>query len=305
MRDLLSVTELKRDDFERIFEIAFEIENKKLHKSSWCLLKNKAVVLAFFEPSTRTRLSFEIAARRLCAHPLSVVGEEASSIAKGESFYDTIKIFDTLGDIVVIRHWMEGSAKYAAEIAENPVINAGDGRNNHPTQSLIDLYTVKKLKGKVSGLSYAIIGDVRYARTARSFLLSLIHFNPKSIYIVAPPPLKPPQALLERVRDSGINVFENEDLEDVLEIVDVAYVTRIQRERIPDPAEYERVRGSYRIDSKVLKKANKELIILHPLPRLEELSTDVDNTPHAAYFEQVKSMVPIRMAVLAWSMGVL
>ncbi len=305
MRDLISIAELRRSDIEKIFEETSEIEKRKLHKSSWCLLKDKTVILAFFEPSTRTRLSFELAAKRLCAHTLSVIGEEASSMAKGESLYDTIKIFDVLGDVIVIRHWMEGTARYAAEIAESPIVNAGDGRNHHPTQSLIDLYTIRKLKGSIDGLSYAVVGDIRYARTARSFLLALTLFRPKSVYLVSPQSLRAPQELMELLRDRGIRVYENENLEEVIGAVDVLYVTRIQKERIPDPAEYERLRGSYKIDKKILKKARRDLIILHPLPRLEELSVDVDNTPHAAYFEQVKSAVPVRMAVLAWSAGVL
>ncbi|UXD21860.1 aspartate carbamoyltransferase [Ignicoccus pacificus DSM 13166] len=305
MRDIISIEDLERSDIEKMFDAAFEIESKKLHKSSWCLLKDKTVILAFFEPSTRTRLSFELASKRLCAHTLSVVGEEAISLAKGESFRDTIKVFDTLGDLIVIRHSREGSARYAAEIAESPVINAGDGRNHHPTQSLIDLYTIKKLKGDIDGLSYAVVGDLRYARTARSFLLALTKFKPKSIYLVAPPPLKPPHNLLEKLRNKGFRIYETEKVEDVINMVDVLYVTRIQRERIPDPQEYERVKGSYRITRDLLRKAKSDLIVLHPLPRLDELDIAIDETKHAAYFEQVKSAVPIRMTALAWSAGVL
>ncbi len=305
LRDVVDITELTKQDFITIFEHAREIERKKLHKSKWCLLENKTVILGFFEPSTRTRISFEEAAYRLCAHTISIVGEEATSMAKGESFRDTIKIFDIIGDLLVIRHPREGAAKYAAEVAENPVINAGDGKNQHPTQTLIDFYVIWKKKGDLSSLSYAVVGDLRYARTARSFLLGLTRFKPRSVYLVAPPLLRPPNSFLEELRTMGLKVFEAEKLEDVISSVDVLYVTRIQKERFPDPSEYEKVKGSYRVTKTLLSRAREGLMVLHPLPRLDELETAVDETPYAAYFDQVRSSVPVRMSVLAWSAGVI
>ena len=305
MPDLVDVTDLDRRVVELIFDTAREIESKKLHKSRWCLLENKTISLAFLEPSTRTRLSFEESAYRLCAKPLTIVGEEATSLAKGESLHDTVKILDELSDIIVLRHPRDGAAKYAAEVASNPVINAGDGKNQHPTQSLIDLYVVNKLKGAIDDLSYAIVGDLRYARTARSFLLALTIFKPRAVYLVAPDLLRPPRTFLEELRSRGLRVFEADKLEDVIPSVDVLYVTRIQKERFPDVSEYERVKGSYKVTLDVLKKGREGLIVLHPLPRVDELDIAVDNTPYAAYFEQVRSSVPVRMAVLAWSAGVI
>jgi len=303
--DLVDVLELDRKIVETIFATAAEIEHKKLHKSRWCLLENKIVALAFFEPSTRTRLSFEESAYRLCAKDLTIVGEEATSLAKGESLHDTVKILDEMSDLIVLRHQRDGAAKYAAQIAAHPVINAGDGKNQHPTQSLIDLYVVKKLKGTVDDLSYGIVGDLRYARTAKSFMLLLSLFKPRSLYLLAPDLLKPSKTFLEELRSRGLRIFEVERLEDILSSVDVLYVTRIQKERFPDPSEYEKVRGSYKITLDMLRRGREGLIVLHPLPRVDELDVSIDNSPYAAYFEQVRSSIPIRMSVLAWASGVI
>ncbi len=207
MMDFISITDLKREEIFKIFEIAREIEDKKLHETKWCLLEDKVVTLAFFEPSTRTRLSFEVAAKRLCAHPMSIVGEEATSLMKGESLADTIRVLDALSDVIVIRHKYEGASKFASEVAKSPVINAGDGRRQHPTQTLIDLYTVNKLKGTVDDLVYAVVGDLRYARTANSFLLGLTLFKPRAVYLSYPPPVGAKGGDLGEARggrDSGI-----------------------------------------------------------------------------------------------------
>jgi len=302
--DVVDVLDLDKKDMIKIFELAEDIEYKKLHKSKWCALENKTVSLLFVEPSTRTRLSFEESAKRLCAHTLTIVGEEASSFVKGESLYDTIKVLDKISDIIVIRHNLDGSAKYASEVAANPVINAGDGKNQHPTQSLIDLYVVRKRKGGLEDLRYAVVGDLRYARTARSFLLALTKFKPRSVYLVAPEVLKPSIKFLEELKSMGLNVFEVDRLEDVIPNVDVIYVTRIQKERFPDPSEYEKVKGSYKITLDLIKRGKGDLIVLHPLPRVDELDVRIDSTPHAAYFDQVAASVPVRMATLAWSAGV-
>ncbi len=305
MRDFIDVTDLTKEEVLQIFEIAREIETKKLHKSKWCLLEDKVVTLAFFEPSTRTRLTFEVAAKRLCAHTMSVVGEEATSLMKGESLADTIRVLDTFSDVIVLRHKYEGASRYASEIANAPVINAGDGRRQHPTQTLIDLYTVEKVKGTIDDLVYAVVGDLRYARTANSFLLGLTLFKPRAVYLAYPPPLAPREEIIERLEEAGITLYVNRNIQEVLEVADVVYVTRIQRERLPDPREYEKLKGSYRITKDMLRKAKEGLIILHPLPRTEELDPAIDDTPYAAYFKQVESAVPIRMAILAKAVGVL
>ncbi len=303
MRDFVDISEIDRSTIEHLFEVTDTIINKNLHKRKGSWLDGKNVILAFFEPSTRTRLSFEIAARKLGADTLTVVGEEAVSLSKGESFGDTVKMFDLLGDLLVLRHKYDGAAKYAAEIADIPVINAGDGKNQHPTQTIIDLYTIYRRLGHIDGLSYAVVGDLRYARTAHSFLLALTHFKPKSVYLVSPPQLKPSDSLIAELRERKLHFYLTEKLEEVIDMVDVIYVTRIQKERFPDPEEYEKVKGSYRLTYDMIKD-RKGVIVLHPLPRVDELDTRIDKTKAAAYFDQVKNAVPVRMSIIAWVMGV-
>ena len=290
-RDVICVLDFKRSELERLFRIAstrFEGDE----------LKGKVVALAFFEPSTRTRLSFETAVLRLGGGYIGFSSVEGTSIQKGESFSDTIRMLDAYADAIVVRHRMEGAAKLAAELAEAPVINAGDGSKRHPTQAMIDLYTVWREKGGVDGLTYGVLGDLRYGRAARSFILSLTLFNPKKVYLIAPKGLEPKQELLER-----LNVdYELTDLS-VLPELDVLYVTRIQKERFPDPAEYERVKGSYKVDLKLLENAKDGLMILHPLPRVDEIDPEVDGTEYAFYFKQAANGVPVRMALLQEVIG--
>jgi aspartate carbamoyltransferase catalytic subunit len=268
------------------------------------LLFGKIVALAFFEPSTRTRLGFEVAAKRLGADVISITSEESLSISKGESLADTIRMLDTYSDLIVIRHRYEGAAKYAAEIARHPVINAGDGKQHHPTQAMIDLYTVKKLFGTVDGLNYGILGDLRYGRASTSFIFSLTLFKPKKVYLISPESLRVREEVLHVLKERGVVYEERRSLGDVIEELDVLYVIRIQRERIPDPIEYEKVKGSYKVTLDLLKRAKKELKILHPLPKVDEIDERIDNTPHAAYFIQAKYGIPVRMALLALIFGV-
>ncbi len=303
MRDFVDITEIDRNIIEHLFEMSDMIINRHMHIRKNNILDGKNIILAFFEPSTRTRLSFEIAVKRLGADALTVVGEEAVSLSKGESFGDTLRMFDILGDLLVLRHKYDGAAKYAAEMVKIPVINAGDGKNQHPTQAIIDLYTVYKRLGQIDGLNYAVVGDLRYARTAHSFLLALTHFEPKNVYLVSPPQLKPSESLIAELRERGLQFYLSENLEEVIDMVDVIYVTRIQKERFPDPEEYEKVKGSYRLTYEMIKN-RKDIIVLHPLPRVDELDTRIDNTQAAAYFDQVRNAVPVRMSVVAWSAGV-
>ncbi len=303
MRDFVDVTELDKETILRLFDTTNDVIRRELHKRGSTILRNKNIILAFFEPSTRTRLSFEIASRRLGADVLTVVGEEATSLNKGESFSDTVRMFDILGDLLVLRHPRDGAAKYASELAEIPVINAGDGKNQHPTQTLIDLYTIYRKLGTIDGLSYAVVGDLRYARTAHSFLLALTLFNPKSVYLVSPPQLRPSDSLLAELRERKLRFYMTEKLSEVVDMVDVLYITRIQKERFPDPEEYEKVKGSYRLTYEMIKDREKP-IILHPLPRVDELDNRIDKTKVAAYFDQVKFSVPVRMSIIAWTMGV-
>ncbi|MDK2384208.1 MAG: aspartate carbamoyltransferase [Candidatus Korarchaeota archaeon] len=285
-KDVLSILDFTRNDLERLFRIA----SSKFEGDE---LKGKVVALAFFEPSTRTRLSFETATLRLGGGYIGFDAVQGTSIAKGETFSDTVRMLDAYADAIIVRHSLEGAAKLAAELAEAPVINAGDGSKRHPTQAMIDLYTVWREKKGIDNLVYGVLGDLRYGRASGSFLRALNLYSPKKVYLIAPESLRPKEELLDTLKMP----WEFSNLEEVLPELDVLYVTRIQKERFPDPAEYERVRGSYRIDAALLKNAKEDMIILHPLPRVDEIALDVDSTPHALYFKQAAYGVPIRMAL--------
>lgn len=301
-RDVITILQFVREDLECLFEQA-ESASKNVDKKL-SLLHGKVVSLAFFEPSTRTRLSFEVAAKRLGADVIFFVGEEAISTSKGESLADTIRMLDIYSDVIVVRHRYEGAAKYSAEIASHPVVNAGDGRHNHPTQTMVDLYTVVKLFGTVDGLVYGILGDLRYARAATSFIYGLTLFRPKKVYLISPEQLRAREEVLSVLQGRGVPFKEVRDVREVVDELDVLYVVRIQRERFPDPAEYERVKGSYKVTPEVLQGAKKGLKILHPLPRVDEVDPKIDESPHAAYFLQARHGVPVRMALLAQILGV-
>ncbi|GAB6147477.1 aspartate carbamoyltransferase [Stetteria hydrogenophila] len=293
-RDVISVLDFTRDDLEELFREADRARRGGLRGS----LEGFIVALAFFEPSTRTRLSFESAAKRLGAETIGFTSEEATSVAKGESLHDTVKMLDSYADAIVIRHRYEGAALYAAEVAEHPVINAGDGRSRHPTQAFLDLYTVRDLFGSPEGLVYTILGDLRYARAAASLIEALTIYKPRKLYLVSPPLLAPRREHLDLLERSGVPYEVLESVDEVIGETDVLYVVRVQRERFPDPHEYEKVRGSYKVTPELLEKAKPTLKILHPLPRVDEVDPRVDSTPHAAYFHQASLGVPLRMALL-------
>ncbi|BAA80664.2 aspartate carbamoyltransferase, catalytic subunit [Aeropyrum pernix K1] len=294
-RDVISITDFTRGDLELLFRQADVIESKAGSKP----LDGKVVALAFFEPSTRTRLSFETAVKRLGGSTLLISGEEAISVAKGENLADTITMLDSYADAIVIRHRYEGAALYAAEVAEKPVINGGDGRQHHPTQAMLDLYTVYSLFGTVDGLTYGVLGDLRYGRAASSFILGLSLFNPRHVYLISPPQLRARREVLEALEKRGVPYTEVERLQDVLGELDVLYVTRIQKERIPDPREYESLRGSYRVTLDLLESFAKEsLKVLHPLPRVDEIDFSVDSSRYQAYFTQARLGVRVRMALM-------
>jgi len=296
-RDVLSILDFSREDLEKLFEVTLRIERGELRPR----LEGKILATAFFEPSTRTRLSFETAMHRLGGSVIGFGGTEATSIAKGENLADTIRMLDCYSDLIVIRHPMEGAAKLAAEVARVPVINGGDGSRHHPTQAMIDLYTIWKEFGRIDGLEIGLLGDLRYGRAASSLVYGLSKFKPKRVLLFSPPSLK----LRKEVRDSlvkaGIALEEREKLE--VGSLDVLYVTRIQKERFPDPAEYEKVKGSYRLTVSSLEGAKERLIVLHPLPRVEEIDLEVDETPHARYFQQAANGVFVRMALLSLLLG--
>ncbi len=295
-RDVISILDFSKEELLTLFSEAKNME--KYVKSKVKILENEVLALAFFEPSTRTMFSFQTAMQRLGGSVLVLPEAKATSIAKGENLGDTIRMLDAYANAIVIRHRIEGAAKYAAEIAEAPVINAGDGAHHHPTQAMIDYYTIWRVKGTAEGLNIGVLGDLKYGRAAASFILASTIFKPKKLYLISPRELRVKPEVLEIIEKHGVKYFETGNLTDVISELDVLYVTRIQKERFPDPAEYERVKGSYRITLDILKDAKEDLMILHPLPRVGEIDFEVDKTKHAYYFKQASFGVPIRMALL-------
>jgi len=295
-KDIISMRDFSKEEIMEILEQAEKMENGKYNSK---MLEGKSLALLFFEPSTRTRLSFAHAAKNLGCNVIGFANEGTASTAKGESLVDTIKTVESYADAIVIRHPKEGAARLAADASEKPVINAGDGPNQHPTQTLLDLYTIKKEKKKLN-LRVAILGDLKYGRTVHSLVYALALFN-ADIRLYSPRGLEMQEEVIEELRERKAKITAGEKLD--VSGVDVLYVTRIQKERFPDEEEYEKVKGAYRVTLETLKGADDGMIILHPLPRVDEIDYQVDSTKHAKYFEQVKNGIPVRMAILAMVMG--
>jgi aspartate carbamoyltransferase catalytic subunit len=300
-RDVISVLDFSRSDLERLFDAADVIVDSPYHAPRPSLA-GKVVSTAFFEPSTRTRLSFTTAALKLGAKVIDL-SPEASSVMKGESLPDTIRMLESYSDLIVMRHPSEGAALLASEISGAPVVNGGDGSQHHPTQAMLDLFTIRRLKDNVDGLVYAMFGDLRYARTVASLLYALTKFKPKKIYLVSPETLRIRNETKAQVEKLGLTLHTTDTLENVIGEVDVLYLTRIQKERFPDLVEYEKVKGSYRISKATLAGAREGAIVLHPLPRTNELPPEIDSLPGAAYMKQAAWGVPVRMALLDLILG--
>lgn len=297
MKDIISMNDMSKEEILEILEIAKKIE-KTSEEKKLNFLKGKIIATLFFEPSTRTKMSFESAAFRLGAQVLQLPPLELSSVKKGESFSDTIKMVESYSDVIVVRHPNDGAARLASTTSQKPVLNAGDGSNQHPSQTLLDLYTIKDEKGTLNNLSIAFVGDLKYGRTVHSLVKALTHFNP-TIYFVAPKILQMPSYLIDDLDKNNIKYEILEDFRDCLDKIDVFYMTRIQKERFPDIEDYEKVKGVYVINKKnILGKCKEDMIILHPLPRVDEISTDLDDTKHALYFKQAKNGIPIRQAMM-------
>ncbi len=256
----------------------------------------------FFEPSTRTRLSFETAMQRLGGRVVGFADAGVTSTKKGETVYDTTKMMSHYADVIVIRHYLEGAARRAAEATEKPVINCGDGANQHPTQTLLDLYTIQECQKKLTGLKIAMVGDLKYGRTVHSLAHALTHFDAR-LYFVAPEPLAMPAAICASLREAGIKFSCHEKIEDIIDEVDIVYMTRIQAERFPDPLEYEQLKDLYILHPRHLEKTKKNLKILHPLPRVNEIHTSIDTMTQAYYFEQAKNALYVRQALLGLVLG--
>ena len=298
-RDIVSIEDFSRQEINHILDVSKSMEPLATKGSD--MLKGKILATLFYEPSTRTRLSFETAMLKLGGSNIGFADMEITSVKKGESLADTVRVVENYADAIALRHGLEGAAKLAAEFAKVPIINSGTGAEEHPTQALIDLYTIRKEKGKIDGLKVAILGDLRYGRTVHSLAYALAQYKIE-LYLVSPEILRVRKDVLETIKRK-ITVTEDANLETIMPQIDVLYVTRIQKERFPDPAEYAKVKGAYKIDLKSLKNAKKDMIILHPLPRVDEIAPEVDNTSQARYFQQVHNGVMVRMALLALVLG--
>ena len=298
-RDIISIEDFNQQEINYILDIAKIME--PLAKTGSDMLKGKVLATLFYEPSTRTRLSFETAMLKLGGGNIGFAEPEITSVQKGENLADTIRTIENYADIIALRHSMEGAAKLAAEFSKVPIINGGTGAQEHPTQAFIDLYTIRKEKGKIDGLKIALIGDLRYGRTVHSLAFALALYNIQ-LYLVSPETLRMRNDVLQTIKNK-ISVTENANLETIIPEIDVLYITRIQNERFPDVTEYSKVKGAYKIDLEILKGAKKDAIILHPLPRVDEIAAEVDNTPQARYFLQVWNGVVVRMALLSLILG--
>ncbi len=287
--------DFSREEIDSVLDLASELEPYAHGKKS-AMLSGKILALLFFEPSTRTRMSFETAMKRLGGGVINLGPAEGSSISKGESLADTIRVIGGYADALVIRHPKEGSARLASEFSPVPVLNAGDGAGHHPTQTLLDLYTIKK-ESHLEDLSIALVGDLKYGRTVHSLAYALSLYG-ADITLVSPPTLRMPEQIKSDLSSKGTIVRETCDLSEVIRNVDVLYMTRIQRERFPDPVEYKKVARSYRITPEYLDGVRENLIIMHPLPRVDEIAPSVDVTKHALYFKQSFYGVTVRMALL-------
>ena len=262
------------------------------------ILRGKILSSLFFEPSTRTRLSFDSAMNRLGGKIIGFSDPSGTSQKKGENLADTIRMADAYSDVIVIRHPHEGAARLAAEFADAPVLNAGDGAGRHPTQCLLDLFTILTEKKSISKNRIVLLGDLKYGRTVHSLAYALSMYKAKLTF-VSPKSLRMPKEVIDECKEQGLEPTQTTNLEKAIKNADVLYATRIQKERFPDAAEYNRVVGSYKIDKDLLEKADEDLIVMHPLPRITEISHEVDNTKHAVYFKQAFNGVPVRMALLS------
>lgn len=302
-KDLTNIKDLSNDNIEYIFNISEEMLQSIVNRDKLNICNGKILATLFYEPSTRTRLSFESAMIRLGGSVIGFSGVESSSVAKGESLSDTIRTVASYSDIIAIRHPSEGAARVAAEYSKVPVINAGDGGHQHPTQTLLDLFTIKKKKDTIKSLNIMLAGDLKFGRTTHSLALALARFG-VNLFFSSPPGLEMPDYIIRTLKEEyGINSYISNDIRDYINEVDVIYMTRVQRERLVE-AEYLKYRGSYILTKQILKEMKKDAIIMHPLPRVDEISKDVDLDSRAVYFEQAFFGVPVRMALISILLGV-
>ncbi len=298
-KSLISINDYSKEELIRILDRAEDFEKNP----SQPLLKDHVIASLFFEPSTRTRLSFESAINRLSGKIVGFTDASTSSVKKGESLKDTIMTVSNYSDLIVMRHPLDGSARWASEVASVPIINAGDGANQHPTQCLLDLYSIRKTQGTLDNLHLAFVGDLKYGRTVHSLVIAMTMFN-ATFHLVSPTELKLPSAVKSYIKEKNLTYHQYTDLEEVIPQVDACYMTRIQRERFADPMEYERVKNSYVLTRDMVETSKDNFKVLHPLPRVNEISEDVDSSPKAYYFQQALNGVYVREALLTTILGV-
>ena len=297
-KSLVSINDFTKEEYFKILDLAEEFEKNPHQK----ILENYIIASLFFEPSTRTRLSFESAIQRLGGKVIGFSEASNTSVSKGESLKDTILTVSKYSDLIIMRHPVEGSARFASEVSDIPIVNAGDGSNQHPTQCLLDLYSIRKTQGTLENLNIFLVGDLKYGRTVHSLMMAMSEFNP-TFNFVSPKTLQMPQEYKDYLEEKGIKYYEHEDLNENISHADVIYVTRVQRERFSDPMEYEKVKNAYVLKNDMLANTKPNMKILHPLPRVNEIDIDVDSNPKAYYFEQAENGVYTRMAIITSILG--
>lgn len=299
MKNLVSIDDFSRTEILRILELAGTFEVNPNQK----ILDGKVIASIFFEPSTRTRLSFETAVNRLGGRVIGFSEPANTSVSKGETIKDTIMMLSNYADLIIMRHPLEGSVRYASEVSQVPVINAGDGSNQHPTQTLLDMFSIRKTQGKLEDLTIAMVGDLKYGRTVHSLIMAMRHFNPRFKFI-APAEMGLPGEYKGFLSKNNIPYTEHAELADNIKDVDIVYMTRVQKERFSEPMEYEKVKNMYILRNSMLGQTKDTMKILHPLPRVGEIALDVDNNPKAYYFKQAQNGVYTRMAVICYLLGI-
>lgn len=297
-RSLVSIDDLSKEEIFKVLDLAEGFEKNPNQR----ILDGKVVATLFYEPSTRTRLSFESAVNRLGGRVIGFSEASSTSVSKGESLKDTIMTVANYSDLIVMRHPIEGSARYASEVSNVPIINAGDGANQHPTQTLLDLYSIRKTQGKLDNLKIVMVGDLKYGRTVHSLLMAMSQFN-ASFTFISPKELQMPAEYKMYLDKVGLKYKETTDLADNIKDADIIYMTRVQRERFSDPLEYEKVKNVYVLRNSMLEGTKPNMRVLHPLPRVNEIHTDVDDNPQAYYFPQALNGVFTRMAIMALILG--
>jgi aspartate carbamoyltransferase catalytic subunit len=298
-KSLISINDFTREEHIRILDLAGAFEKRPKQR----ILEDYVVATLFFEPSTRTRLSFESAATRLGARVIGFSDSSSSSVTKGETLRDTILTVSNYCDIIVMRHPREGSARFASEVASVPVINAGDGSNQHPTQTLLDMYSIRKTQGSLDNLNVAFVGDLKYGRTVHSLVQALCNYK-TTFHLISPAELKLPSSVKMSIKERNLEYNQSTDLLEIISRVDILYMTRIQKERFSDPLDYEKVKNAFVLRNSMLEGARTNLKIMHPLPRVNEITPDVDDNPKAYYFTQALNGVFVRQALLASILGV-